>query len=386
MKVFFLIDSTFSERDFVRFGIDTLVRNNVQVYLWDFSLLRKSKIDLSAFEEDLDFKKINRYVFKDFQKLNEKINDVKNAFLFDLRSEVYEIYNLCWFQSYGAITVKFDQTLTPLLGWRPSIKDYLIILRNYIVNEGSIASISKVLRYLNNNFFKNKKECYDIKVCSGSNSQCNNGEFEIRSHSFDYDIYLQEKNKKLKTKDYIVFLDNGMTDHPDYEKLGIAPYCTDSDYFPLLRSFFNKVEKQTGLQIIVAVHPRLNIDKSMYKNFGNRQLISGKSAEIVRGSNFVIAHDSTSINFAILWNIPLLIVTTNQIEKRIYHSMEAITNALKIKRLNINNSYDNLDFLKIAREPITQYNNFVDKYIKVNNSPKQNSAQILFKGLNKYVR
>ena len=51
----------------------------------------------------------------------------------------------------------------------------------------------------NNNFYKNKNECFDIKVCSGSNSQCNNGEFEIRSHSFDYDIYLQGKNKKIKT-------------------------------------------------------------------------------------------------------------------------------------------------------------------------------------------
>jgi hypothetical protein len=124
----------------------------------------------------------------------------------------------------------------------------------------------------------------------------------------------------------------------------------------------------------------------MNDKFGKRELISGKSAELVKGAKLVLAHDSTAINFAVLWGIPLLILTTNQLERRIYYCMEALDQSLKTSRININNSYDNIDFLEIAREPIPQYNHFVEKIIKVNNSSVQNSAEILIKGLEKYVQ
>ncbi|MDC1418128.1 hypothetical protein N8264_03615 [Candidatus Thioglobus sp.] len=386
MKAIFLIDATFSKRDFDRFGIEALVRNNFQVLLWDFSLIRESKLDTRAFEKDFYSKKINRYVFKDFQKLNQKIKELENAFLFDERSAVYKKYNSCWFQGYGAIIVKRNQSNVPFHAWIPSINDYYIILRNSFINDGIIASTLRVLKYINKNLFNNNKECCDIRVCSGSSSPRNNNEFEIRSHSFDFDIYLEEKSKKINSKESIVFLDNGMTSHPDFKKMGVTPYCSESAYFPLLRAFFTKVEKQTGLQVIVSVHPRLIFDKSMNKKFGNRELTSGKTAELVKGAKLVIAHDSTAINFAVLWSTPLLIVTTDQIERRIYYSMEALTQFLRIKRININNSYDGLNFLEIAQEPISQYNHFVDKFIKAKNSPTQNSAEILIKGLQKYVQ
>tara|TARA_B110000008_G_C16966572_1_gene562255 strand:+ start:43 stop:1200 length:1158 start_codon:yes stop_codon:yes gene_type:complete len=385
MKVFFLIDATFSERDFDRLGIEALMKNNFQVFLWDFSKLRNEKNDLTPFEVDLEINKVNRFIFQDFQELLEKIKEVEKSYLFDLRSSSYKVYDTCWFKSHGAILVKFDQGLVPLDGWRPSVKDFLIIFRNNILNNGFTSTISRVLRYTYNNFLNQRKECYDIRVCSGSISQCNDDEFEIRSHSYDYDIYLEEKNKNINTKKHIIFLDNGMTSHPDYEKLGIPPHCSEEVYYPLLRSFFTKVEDQIGLPVIVSLHPRLNIDDSITEQFGNREIISGKSAELVKNAELVIAHNSTAINFAILWSIPLIIVTTNQLERSIYYSMESLTQALKTSRININNPYENLDFLEIAQEPIPQYNHFEDRFIKVQNTPNLNSAEILIKGLQNYV-
>jgi hypothetical protein len=65
--------------------------------------------------------------------------------------------------------------------------------------------------------------------------------------------------------------------------------------------------------------------------------------------------------------------------------MEATTQILKTTRININNSYDGVDFFEIAQKPIPQYNHFVEEIIKTNGSPVQNSAEILIKGLEKYV-
>jgi len=386
VKVIFLIDSTFSERDFIRFGLKILLRNNFQVSLWDFSFLRVNQIDNTGFENNIDSKIVNRYVFKDFKELNEKINELDKAFLIDQRSALYKKHNTCWFKEYGAIIVKFEQGLIPLVGWRPSISDYLIILRNNILNDGPIKTISKVFSYVNNNFININKECYDIKVCSGKASKCNNDAFEIRSHSFDYDIYLEKKNKKKNPDEYIVFLDNGMVEHPDYIKLGISPYCTEAIYYPLLRSFFRTIEEKTGMSVKVAVHPRLIINEQMNDNFGGRELISGRTAELVKDAKLVLAHDSTSINFAALWRIPLIIITTDQIERSIYPFMQALTQILQTSRINLNSSYNNLDFFEIAQKPLSQYNQFVEKIIKDSSSPQKNSAEILIKGLRNYVQ
>ena len=151
-----------------------------------------------------------------------------------------------------------------------------------------------------------------------------------------------------------------------------------------LRSFFNKIEEKTGLSIIVSLHPRLLITDDLVYQYGNRRLILGKTAELVRDAELVLAHDTTAINFVALWSIPLVIITTNQIERAIYASMEATTQILKTTRININDSYDDIDFLEIAQRPIPQYDNFVENFIKVSGSSIQNSALILIKGLKKY--
>ena len=199
LKVFFLIDATFSERDFIRFGLDVFIRSNIQVYLWDFSDLRSDTVSTLGFEEDVSHKKVNRYIYKDYKELNKKIKEIEKAFIIDQRSATYEKYTACWFQDNGAIIVKLDQGLLPLSTWSPSIKDNLIILRNNFINNGLNKTILNVVKYFSRYFSGSKKvRCCNIKVCSGSASKCDNGEFEIRSHSFDYDVFFQERNKKKK--------------------------------------------------------------------------------------------------------------------------------------------------------------------------------------------
>ena len=387
MKIIFLIDATFSERDFVRFGLATFAKNNIEVSLWDFSLLRRDKISKEGFESEVERNKVNRYIFENFKDINHKIKHIDKAFVIDQRSAIFQNYSTCWFQEKGAIIVRLHHSPKVMSIWKPTIKDYFIILQNNTITDGAKKTAKKVFYY----FYKilserNKMDCYDINVSSGSVSQSKNGKFEINSHNFDYDIYLNEKGKKLNSKNYIVFLDNGMVNHPDYQKLGMPSRASDEIYYPLLRSFFDCVEKKIGLEIIVAVHPRLNIDEGMKNKFGERELISGKSSELVKNAKLVLVHNSTSINFAVLWRIPLIVVTTDEIERSLYPQMEILTQILKNTRVNINQSYHDMDFLSIAQEPIPQYNDFIEKIIKINESPIQNSTEILIKGLEKYVQ
>ena len=136
------------------------------------------------------------------------------------------------------------------------------------------------------------------------------------------------------------------------------------------------------------MHPRIQNNKSS-QQYGGRRVVSHKTAELIQSSKLVLAHDSTAINFAVLWRIPLIIITTNDIEKGMrYRSMQALTASLKIKRININNRYNKLDFHKISNMPIYQYENYLNSFIKTDGCRMTdiNSFEIFINGLIKYSK
>lgn len=385
MKIIFLIDAYFSKRDYDRFGLNILLKNNIEVYCWDLYKLRHNALSNNGIEKDVFSGKIKYRVFENFDELSKSYG-LADAFLIDQRSGIYKEHTTCWFQERGAIIIKLDQGLMPSSSQFLSMFDYLIILRNKLLNNGLKKTLTDVVRYIVNRFIidSSSKDCYDIKVCSGSVSKCSDGKFEIRSHALDYDIFLQNCTER-ENHNQIVFLDSAMTGHPDDQKFSNPPACTEDVYYPLIRSFFDKVESQTGLSVIVSIHPRLVINDDVISNYGNREIVIGESFELIKGAKLILAHNSTAINFAVLQGVPLIIFTTNQIERKFYFFMESVSKILKIPRININNSYDNLDFFEIAQRPLSQYNKFVEKIIKVPGSPVQNSTEILIKGLKKYV-
>ena len=99
----------------------------------------------------------------------------------------------------------------------------------------------------------------------------------------------------------------------------------------------------------------------------------------------VIVQNSTSMNFAVLWKIPLLIITTTIFDRNGYSTMKSIENIFKTKRININKVYKDKDYIKISNGVVAQYDFYKENLIKTNNSPKVNSVKILIKGLKKYV-
>lgn len=140
----------------------------------------------------------------------------------------------------------------------------------------------------------------------------------IPIHSFDYDRYLtyQKQNEKVpvigeKNKGICVFLDQGLVQHSDFGKsISFCP-VTSEKYFPSMKKFFDKIESLTGLRVVIAVNPRVPYDNSP-QIFGARPLIKDKTLELVAESSLVIAHNSTAVNFAVLFNKPILFVKTHE--------------------------------------------------------------------------
>jgi|GEM_PF-1165088 len=129
-------------------------------------------------------------------------------------------------------------------------------------------------------------------------------------HSFDYDssmLFLRGLGNKLPENDDIcVFLDEAATHHSDFAILGIEPAAAEF-YFVAMNRFFDFVEKNTGLKVVIAAHPRSEYE-SMSDVFGGRAVIKDKTLELVARSKLVVVHMSTSLSYAVLFKKPVISV------------------------------------------------------------------------------
>lgn len=130
----------------------------------------------------------------------------------------------------------------------------------------------------------------------------------IPINSFDYDtsmLFLRGLGNKLPESENIcVFLDEAATHHSDFAILGIEPAVAEA-YFAGMNRFFDFIEKNIGLTVVIAAHPRSNYE-SMPDVFGGRAVIKGKTVELVARSKLVVMHMSTSLSFAVLFEKPVV--------------------------------------------------------------------------------
>jgi hypothetical protein len=387
MKLVILVDSVFSERDYIRFGVENMIAKGMEVCLWDFSKIRENSICIDGFVDNSY--NVSRRIFNNKRDIDQAIPELKEVFLIDYRSGIYNLYDKKWFQKLGAKIIMLDQGLLPASYWSPSMSEYISIFRHQIVNLSISAVFRKFLKLFRSSLFKDQDNHfqYDIKVCSGSVSKCGDREYEIRSHAFDYDTYLNLLNdNNYKTFNQIVFVDSNVTNHSDFIELGLTPYCTKDRYYKSINSFFDFVENALHMPVIIAPHPRTKDSSNLINLYNNRKVSNCSTAELVRGCNIVMSHVSTSINFAVLWKKPLLILSTNEIERSLYFAIESICRLLEVNRINVDKYDKGVNLLQHANLPIKNYSKYKKYLIKTESSPDEKSSDILIKGLEKYVQ
>lgn len=111
-----------------------------------------------------------------------------------------------------------------------------------------------------------------------------------------------------------IFLDEFIPFHSDYlYQKQMAP-VTAERYYPLLNNFFDRVEKALDVEVIIAAHPKSWYDK-LPDYFNGRRVVKGDTCQLVRGCKAVIAHSSTSVNFAVLYYKPVILITCADLDK-----------------------------------------------------------------------
>jgi len=362
------------QSDFKLYGVNRFEKNNFNVFFIDISKLYTPnlKYDPPVINNEM-VKKI--YTIEDLNDILEKDDlIVLSGVYFGFRSLwLYKLY-----KKFDVDYVVFDAFYHPLRTFKPNKKSFHEQMKR--VTFGNI--MDRLVKYnIYNQFFIKKADIalipnYNSRILKSVIGKKTNVLF---THHPDYDKYLMTLDDTKSSEDIIVFLDEYLPYHPDFQVANSKSCVTPAKYYQSLSKFFDELEQKMNLCVVIAAHPR-----SAQKNlFGERKVFHNQTSELVKKSTLVVAHCSTSINFAALYKKPIVFITTDEISKSNYNS--TIINMAKCFNkipINIDNEHINIDVNDIYSMDLETYNNYINNHVKIPGTPELNSWEILINWLN----
>lgn len=197
------------------------------------------------------------------------------------------------------------------------------------------------------------------------------------AHSFDYDEYLRERIKPDKTDPGMcVFLDEYVPLHPDNTAANLSRVPMQK-YYEQMRSFFDHIESTLAVHVVIAAHPRSHYE-DLPGLFGERPVIRGKTAELVKNTGFVIVHQSMSLNFAVLFEKPMMFVVTDDYLRHLAEDPHPqwLAKYFSKKLHNLDNKIA-IDLDEESYIDRDAYRSYRNDYIKKEGSPEMTFSQIV---------
>ncbi|NQT33488.1 MAG: hypothetical protein HQ594_07440 [Candidatus Omnitrophica bacterium] len=315
-KIIFLVEDRFTSRDYDRFGLEILQKEGFDVEVWDLTVALHPKFsyippDLSNYTGVIVFED-KKMVYKSLAELE---SDVLVLNMMSYSSSTLGVYRaLSRSRAFYAV---FNANSIPVSTKNKTWTSFLSERFRRMMIVGPSKAWRRLLFSLPYRWLGVRPA--DLILAGGQMSL--NCEYPLDDrtevfygHTLDYDIYLKEREKSNKQQNIAVFLDEFYPFHPDCEMvIGGAP-VSDEKYYAQLNDFFDLVEKETGLEVAVAAHPRSNYEE-MPDFFKGRKCIRGKTADLVKNSRLVVSHCSTSSNFAVFFNKPVIFITCSELNK-----------------------------------------------------------------------
>lgn len=210
----------------------------------------------------------------------------------------------------------------------------------------------------------------------------------IWTHALDYDIYLESKKNICKSdefpKSFIVFLDQYFPFHTDYYIMTDSILINPETYYSKICSFFDYLENKFQIPVVIAAHPRAEYEKhpNYYKG---RRVVKNKTNDLVKRSEFIVAHSSTAINFPVIYIKPVIFIKTNELEECYYigPDIEAMSKCFNKIPINIDNiDFNMINFTTELTVDDKIYEQYKENYIKRSLSVNKLSWEIVIDAIN----
>jgi hypothetical protein len=363
--IIILTESPFSRRDYDRFGVE-LLSKRFQVSILDCTRWLKPEF-WDKYQETV-YRCPGYVSVTDLGSLIGHIHNPVKAIAIDylgscagskrIRKELKD-------RNISRAIVLHGTIPTPAIRWPSKVG-------LFISSNTPLSMLKKI--YRRNKQILNPDPAPEIALLAGTaglkDKRLNCLVHKIWAHSFDFDIYLENKGQASSSvAPYAVFLDEDMVHHSDYTHMEIKVPATEEAYYTSMNSFFQKFENEFGMSVKVAAHPRSHYDLRP-QLWNGRTTISGKTAQLVRNATIVLCHQSTAVNFAVMWRRPLLYLTTNELMSSYLQPRIALGSALlRAHLINIDghNELPTIEALLAVDEGA--YAKYTDEYIKRTATP-----------------
>ena len=384
-QVIYLLDFPLSSRDFERFGIKNWIENNWKVKVFDFTRFLFPELwrKIDGDNLSIDFEGLT--IFKNINEALSALNNLQNKVIFvdqiGYSSKEHKIRSIA---RYHGLLVKLELGSIPKVNADKSFLKLLNLIKNPIV------LVKKLIIFLKNIPMKIRAIRYfpDYLVVSGTKSMLGVNYKKtsvIKAHNFDYDFLIQEKQiKSNKNKNFIVFLDEDGPYHSDFIRLEITPFITPENYYPIMDLGLDKIAKLLKLNVKIAAHPRSNYKNKRIKY--KHPILENKTFELIRGADVVVAHCSTSLQLAVIMKKPIIFITTDEIQNKLYAKNYAknidnfatilgkkVINLSALPKVNDLKNYLNVDDKK--------YEKYIENYIKTKGSPEKLAWNIVIENI-----
>ncbi len=373
-RIIFFNYYPFNLRDYKRFGMELLQQNGFKVEVWDISsiLIPNPHHDYGHID---DFNYQGHRIFTDKVNLISALATLKNDD-FIVMTILYNLEVLWLYREVSRIAAKYASFIANAWPWpnfgkkQFSVFFYFEKLRNFFSD-----TKQKILK---NIFGKIPFWLLGVKptallLAGGEITPLRWKQPSDRNtetlwiHASDYDLYLQEKKSDIDKSDTVVFLDEYFPFHPDFAYSGMKSPISAEKYYPLLNKVFDNIEKELGVKVIIAAHPRSQYEKHL-DYFQGRQCIRDNTPSLIRDSRFVLAHYGAGLSFANLFNKPVLFLTYWEFEICIHGSfIKESAKWFGKKPISIDKDYNiNWEYeLNIDKD---QYSKYKQVYIKTKQS------------------
>ena len=189
----------------------------------------------------------------------------------------------------------------------------------------------------------------------------------------DYEKYLTlQGGKRLIEEPYIVFIDQYYPYHPDFKEVNSEIDCEQLArlYYPSMNHFFDVIEKQTGMKVVIAAHP---IADYSVNPFGGREMFLYKTAELIRDCEYVCMHHSFSISYVALYDKPVCFIANKAVRSSglCYNGVCGMAKTMNMPIVDSDriDEYRDELFMHIPRHRREKYNNcFFDLNVCKHNS------------------
>lgn len=363
MKIIILEHEPYQERKKKHYFIDEFLEKNIQIEYWSLNrMLSYTKNIPYLHQETEGFVKYFDNFSLFFEELSS-LNPEEACFFVELGYNLSTKRIFEFFSKHSFKWFRLDYYLNPSLSMEKSIsfKEQIfhlildkIFYKKIFEKVVSVLFLDKRQAIPNILFYTGSEKKYLIKAKE-----------YVSLDYFDVATFREKSEEEPFVKEsYIVFLDImlGYT-HPDFLRIGKKNIIDGNEYFKMIRSIFNKFEKKYGIPVIIAAHP-----KAKYTNeFGERQVIQHKTAELVINAKIVLTHNSLSTIFGVLSYKPIFFIdfkklfSKNFFIKRIQKSIYFIAEQLKTVVIDENYPIETLNNESIDKNA---YNQYLELYYK----------------------